>query len=152
MEVAEMPAQTIAEPLINQGKEKLVKPFFNSENARAYALKGVAARAQAKADHKRMIAEAKLALLAQAEIQTPEAYRLSRLARIRSQLASVDSAIENCIKERKPDQSRLKGLVEAQARLADQEQKLSMRPLPGSHRPRTPKASKTSHTVEPLEE
>lgn len=68
-----------------------------------------------------------------------------RLARVRKQLAAVDTEIEAGV----PDSKRLRVLTELQHRLADQERVLSGRPLPGSRKPR-PERSGAVVDVEPL--
>jgi hypothetical protein len=146
-------ALPMAEPKLADNKPGLSGKYwlFNSDKAKAAQRKSLESKRR-QSERAQTAMEMVNQLKAAAIVEPAETYRLNRLARIRAQLALVDSAIETAIKERKPDQNRLKGLVEAQARLADQEQKLSGRPNPGSYRPKAPSTKQSTTGFAPIEE
>jgi hypothetical protein len=139
--------EALAETPMKQGEGK-AKPFFTKENAKLYAIQATEARKQAAIRRQEQLEKSKEVTA----LEPSELYRLNRLARIRAQLALVDSEIEKAIKEHKPDQNRLKSLVDAQIKLSQQEQKLDNRPDPGSYRPRTPSTKQSSTGFAPIEE
>jgi hypothetical protein len=90
------------------------------------------------------------------ETQAPAAedYVARRLARVRTQLDSLDERLAVAIAAPKLDGRLLADIAAAQARLATQEQQLAGRPLPGSRRPgkdRGPRASAAGSETEPVD-
>jgi hypothetical protein len=87
---------------------------------------------------------------ARAEIETisadDAAYRKFRLIRTREQLLGLDRDLEAC-----SDEKGKKAICDSIARLSDVEQKLAMRPLPGSRRPSREPSAKVPSTLEPTE-
>ena len=100
----------------------------------------VAARAARKiaaiereATAKAMISAASTVIVQAAE--KPDDYVARRLARVRSQLDSLDERLAVAIAAKELDGRLLSDIAAAQARLSVQEQQLAGRPLPGSRRP-----------------
>ena len=58
-----------------------------------------------------------------------------RLVRVRKQLARLDRQLDDALEAQPLNGRLLNDLAAAQSRLADQEQRLASRPLPGSRRP-----------------
>lgn len=91
-----------------------------------------------KAIAKRWNAHRERQLIPQPEVKPqkvnslPDNYLALRLVRVRAQLDLVDAAIVGSVAK---DSKRLKELTDAQARLEEQERRLSNRPLPGSRKP-----------------
>jgi len=143
--------EAIAEPIVEtpmiQGEPK-AKPFFTKENAKMYAAQAAIARKQAIADRQARLDAAK----AFTELAPSEVYRQTRLAHVRSQLAKVDTELDELLDDPSADQSRLKAILEASKVLSEQERKLSNRPDPGSHRPSPAKRTKEQPTsYEPVD-
>ena len=139
-------------PLINAEPEQPKGTrLFNGAYAKEMAEKS----RQVRKEREEQSEQAKLmvaALKAGAVVEPTETYRLNRLALIRSQLAQVDKEVSALLKDPKADQSRLKVILEASKALSKQEQELSGRPLPGSHRPSPAKRSKEQPTsYEPVD-
>jgi hypothetical protein len=125
---------------------------FTSETARK--AQAVAAQVRKKNNLLR-----KLALLgydppsqlptSQTSVVTPTAkpdYVAKRLLRVRKQLSKLDRLIES-----ENDPQKLDRLACAQARLSEQERILDNRPLPGSHRPKSPAKAKTPGALGPID-
>ena len=122
---------------------------FTAANARENAAKAHASRRQRLASGNSA---------AETFPQTPQAgpheatndYVSRRLARLRTQLNSVDTAIEREVAKSSPDGQRLNWLAQAQDRLAEQERLLAGRPLPGSRRPREERTPAPVVEIAPL--
>jgi len=67
--------------------------------------------------------------------EKPDDYHSRRLSRVRAQLDSLDSRLEDEFQRPRPDAKTIKAIVEAQMRLSEQERILAGRPMPGSRRP-----------------
>lgn len=145
VEVPQIPADA-PEPIVEPEPSDKPKPWlFNRKMAKAAAIKSVAARelkeleaTQAKA----IVAQLKAAAI----VEPDDQYRLFRLSRTRTQLLELDEQLSAC-----RDPKLLKSLADAIARLCDVEQRLAMRPLPGSRRPGRESTSKAPSTFEPSE-
>jgi len=145
------PQNTVETPLKATGRT-----LFTAETAKVMAQRSIEARKRnAAAEIERIAqleAQAKLAapLLAQAVAITcvpDEQYRLLRLARTREQLEQLDKDLEAA-----EDEKGKKAICDAIARLSDVEQRLAMRPLPGSRRPGRERPAKESpSTAGPLD-
>lgn len=80
-------------------------------------------------------------------VSNDDAYRLERLTRTRKQLEQLDEQLEG-----ESDPKAVKAIADAIARLSEVERILAGRPLPGSHRPSSPKRSKDApQSYEPVE-
>lgn len=73
-------------------------------------------------------------------------YQIETLVRVRKQMDRVFDALSG-----ENDPMKLDRLASALARLADMEQKLAMRPSPGSFKPVAPRKSSHTAPVEPDE-
>jgi hypothetical protein len=115
-------------------------PRFTAANAREMAAKAHAAR-------RLRLASGKLAC--ETFPEAPQAgqheaandYVSRRLVRVRVQLDLVDKRIAEQASKTTVDGQLLNWLCAAQERLAEQERVLDNRPLPGSRRPKEPKAN-----------
>lgn len=114
---------------------------FTKENSAEMARRAQAARKQREAEEE--LARAQSADTTSADDAT---YRKFRLIRTREQLLALDKQLEA---ERDP--KLVKSLADAIARLCDVEQRLAMRPLPGSRRPGREKPDKRSAASGPLD-
>lgn len=127
--------------------KRLRGPVFTKENARLFALRGVAARARNKAQAAiDRLKPPPLPPLPEAILAAQAAlFCEKRILRVRKQLDSIDAMIAQ-----ETDPQRLDRLASAQSRVSEQERILSGRPLPGSQRPRLAKPAKSSGlSVEP---
>lgn len=146
-----------AEPL-QETQQKPPIHRFSKENAAELGRKGAIAKKQSDLARKtaevKALADAELArpLLEQAVAQAvaatgkpDEEYRQFRLTRTREQLLALDRQLEA-----ETDPKALKSLADAIARLCDVEQRLAMRPNPGSYRPSKPRTEQSSSDATPL--
>lgn len=76
---------------------------------------------------------------------TLDDFNASRLVRVREQLEKLDAMIE-----KETDAQKLDRLASAQSRLSEQERILDGRPLPGSRRPSSERASRATIELRPL--
>jgi hypothetical protein len=139
-------APTTADPVPTKGTR-----LFSGSFAREMAERSRIVREQRKqeADQAKLIVAA---LKAGAVVEPSETFRLNRLARVRAQLAKVDTEIDDLLDDPKADQSRLKVILEASKALSEQERKLDNRPEPGSFRPANSRTKpKTADTYGPVE-
>ena len=108
--------------------------LFTAENAAEMGRKSAESR-------KQRMEEMRLAV--EVAVTNPDVdFGQRTLARVRVQLERLSNEIDKCIAG---DSKRLKELTDAYSRLADQEQKLAMRPSPGSLKPSSKPARVTSH-------
>jgi hypothetical protein len=117
------------------------KHLFTSENARYFSELGNAAIAAQK--------QAMRDAVLSACVSTEEDYTKRRLARVRLQLDAVDAQIAGEQVKGTPDAKRLKELIEAQSRLNIQERELSMRPAPGTTKPKADRVAPRGTFVPP---
>lgn len=114
------PAVEVAIPA-RQPTPAQLRVRFTPENAREMVAKRMAKAAERKEREREALAR---------EAMSDESYKGERLARVRKQLAKLDSLLE-----KETDPQKLDRLASAQYRLSEQERILAGRPLPGSHRP-----------------
>lgn len=118
---------------------------FTAANAREMAAKSAQAR-------RRLPLEPVQPTVAAGELADPiPDYHSKRLTRVRVQLNTLDSRLEDEMRRTRPDARKIKELVDAQIRLSEQERILAGRPLPGSHRPIKPRADRPQTPQEPSE-
>lgn len=116
------------------------KPWlFDAAKAKEMAKKSKEARQRREQEAKQALQMVNQ-LKACAIVEPSETYRLNRLARVRAQLAKVDSELDELLDDPKADQSRLKAILDASKALSEQERKLDNRPEPGSFRPSSHKS------------
>ncbi|MEI8375270.1 MAG: hypothetical protein WCJ35_20810 [Planctomycetota bacterium] len=105
-------------------------PLFTRDNAREMSKRGNLAR------WSRPLISATIQPPTASPDAIPDDFTAQRLARVRKQLALVDSALEEeAAKGAKADGQRVDRLAAASMRLSDQEFALSNRPKPGNRRP-----------------
>ncbi len=123
---------------------------FSLENAKELSAKGHEAKRLKKLAIAQALKEAKELKAKIAAMPDPNIYAETRLLRVRGQLDALDDAIQQEVAG--GESKRLKELVEAQAKLSEQERILANRPLPGSHRPSSkPTKPRTPESYEPQE-
>ena len=112
------------------------KHLFTTQNARHFAALGN----QAIKTQKEALRDAVLIACANPELD----FAAKRLIRVRLQLNIVDKELDDLIVDPDADPKRTKNLLEMQHRLNAQERELSMRPAPGTSKPASAKASRSS--------
>ena len=141
--------EALVEPRLNDTPAK-AKPassgkhwLFDVVKAKEMAQKSKEARARREQEADQALEMVKQ-LKAAAIVEPSDSFRLNRLALVRSQLAKVDTELDELLDDPKADQSRLKAILEASKVLSEQERKLDNRPDPGSHRPSAAKTKRTT--------
>lgn len=82
--------------------------------------------------------------------QSTDNYQEQVKLRVRAQLDKVFREVDEELDKRKLDHARLKALNETQCRLAELERKLSMRPEPGSLKPRQERSDRARQAIAPV--
>lgn len=130
------PSSSDGQPAAKRSNPNLKTPI-TAENAREMALRSHAKRKERMEE---------LRKAAERPAQEESEYRLFRLTRTREQLLVLDKQLVA-----ETDPKSVKSICDAIARLCDVEQKLAMRPLPGSRRPGREKTERTSSSAGPLD-
>ena len=140
---------------MNPDRMKNLK-LFTVETARPAGLRSVIVRRERKAavikqmqEAREMMAFAGKAIVAVAA--KPDDFVDRRLVRVRRQLQRLDRQLDDALEAEPLDGRLLNDLAAAQSRLADQEQRLAGRPLPGSRRPGKERQRRVDTSIEPLD-